>query len=142
MRAEALKKKTQLFNHLAKFQLRILDDFGLAPLADETKRDLLEFIDDRFDTSATLATSQLPLAISGRSDAPLPTYAIQRVSGTDKINLQRWALRAKIGDTLSELFDEQWKPKGMHRKTFERYERVTQSLPGAKMRSCAGCWVE
>lgn len=62
VRAEALKKKSQLFKHLAKFQLLILDDFGLTPLADETKRDLLEIIDDRFDKSATLVTSQLPLA--------------------------------------------------------------------------------
>lgn len=61
VRAEALKKKSQLFKHLAKFQLLILDDFGLAPLADDTKRDLLEIIDDRFDKSATIVTSQLPL---------------------------------------------------------------------------------
>jgi DNA replication protein DnaC len=61
VRAEALKKKSQLFKHLAKFKLLILDDFGLAPLADETKRDLLEIIDDRFDKSATIVTSQLPI---------------------------------------------------------------------------------
>jgi DNA replication protein DnaC len=62
VRAEALKKKSQLFKHLAKFKLLILDDFGLAPLADETKRDLLEIIDDRFDKSATIVTSQLPVS--------------------------------------------------------------------------------
>ena len=27
----------------------VLDDFGLAPLADETVRDLLEILDDRYD---------------------------------------------------------------------------------------------
>ena len=61
VRAEALKKKSALFKHLAKFRLLILDDFGLTPLADEITRDLLEIIDDRFDKSATLITSQLPL---------------------------------------------------------------------------------
>jgi DNA replication protein DnaC len=61
VRAEALKKKSQLFKHMAKFRLLILDDFGLAPLADETKRDLLEIVDDRFDKSATIVTSQLPI---------------------------------------------------------------------------------
>jgi DNA replication protein DnaC len=61
IRADALKKKSQLFKHLAKFQLLILDDFGLTPLADEIKRDLLEIIDDRFDKSATIVTSQLPV---------------------------------------------------------------------------------
>lgn|SRR5438309_209313 len=62
VRADALKKKSQLFKHLAKFQLLILDDFGLTPLADEIKRDLLEIIDDRFDKTATLVTSQLPVS--------------------------------------------------------------------------------
>lgn len=61
-RAEVLKKKSQLFKHLAKFKLLILDDFGLAPLADETQRDLLEIIDDRFDKTSTIVTSQLPVA--------------------------------------------------------------------------------
>jgi DNA replication protein DnaC len=36
VRADALKKKSQLFKHLAKFQLLILDDFGLTPLADDS----------------------------------------------------------------------------------------------------------
>ncbi len=62
VRADALKKKSQLFKHLAKFRLLILDDFGIAPLADETKRDLLEIIDDRFDKSSTMITSQLPVS--------------------------------------------------------------------------------
>jgi DNA replication protein DnaC len=62
IRADALKKKSQLFKHLAKFQLLIFDDFGLTPLADEIKRDLLEIIDDRFDKSATIVTSQLPVS--------------------------------------------------------------------------------
>lgn len=61
-RAEAIKKKSQLFKHLAKFKLLILDDFGLAPLTDTTKRDLLEIIDDRFDQTSTIVTSQLPVA--------------------------------------------------------------------------------
>jgi DNA replication protein DnaC len=61
-RAEAFKKKSQMFKHLARFKLLILDDFGLTPLADETKRDLLEIIDDRFDKTSTIVTSQLPVA--------------------------------------------------------------------------------
>ena len=39
----------------------MLDDFGLAPLSDQTVRDLLEILDDRYDHSSTLITSQLPL---------------------------------------------------------------------------------
>ncbi|MGH8118645.1 MAG: IS21-like element helper ATPase IstB [Rhodanobacteraceae bacterium] len=61
-RADALKRKSLFFKHLAKFQLLILDDFGLTPLADATQRDLLEIIDDRFGKTSTLVTSQLPVA--------------------------------------------------------------------------------
>lgn len=52
---------------------------------------------------------------------PQPTYASQRVSGSDRIIAQRWALRHRLGDTFSDLFGEPCKPKGMHWRTFERY---------------------
>lgn len=61
VRADALKRKSALFKHLAKFQLLILDDFGLVPLADTSQRDLLEIIDDRFERGSTIITSQLPV---------------------------------------------------------------------------------
>ena len=44
---------------LAKTDVLILDDWGLAPLHDENRRDLLEIIEDRHDCRATLVTSQL-----------------------------------------------------------------------------------
>ena len=53
---------------------------------------------------------------------PRPTYASQRLGGLDRILEQRRAIRSKLGDTYSDLlFDEPIKPKGMHRRTFERY---------------------
>jgi hypothetical protein len=52
---------------------------------------------------------------------PLPTYASQRTSGSDRIMAQRWAIRRKIGDTFSDLFGEPYKPKWMRWHTFERY---------------------
>lgn len=45
---------------LAKIQLLILDDWGLDPLAEAEKRILLEILDDRFEKTSTLITSQLP----------------------------------------------------------------------------------
>ncbi len=39
----------------------VLDDFGLAPLTEATRRDLLEILDDRYDKQSTLITSQLPV---------------------------------------------------------------------------------
>ena len=61
LRAGALQKKSALFKHLAKADLLVLDDFGLTPMSDEFKRDLLEIVDDRFDKTSTLITSQLPV---------------------------------------------------------------------------------
>jgi DNA replication protein DnaC len=61
VKAEALQKKSGFFKTLAKARLLIIDDFGLAPLADQTKRDLLEILDDRYDKASTIITSQLPV---------------------------------------------------------------------------------
>ena len=52
---------------------------------------------------------------------PRPTYASQRTSGASRIIEQRWAIRRKLGDNFSDLFGEPIKPKGMRRRTFERY---------------------
>lgn len=39
----------------------VLDDFGLAPLTAENRRDLLEILEDRYDKGSTVITSQLPV---------------------------------------------------------------------------------
>jgi DNA replication protein DnaC len=44
---------------LAKVDLLVLDDWGLAPLNERERRDLLEIIDDRHGNRSTLITSQL-----------------------------------------------------------------------------------
>jgi DNA replication protein DnaC len=46
---------------IGKADLLILDDWGLAPLDDEQRRDLLEIVDDRHINRSTLFTSQLPV---------------------------------------------------------------------------------
>jgi DNA replication protein DnaC len=46
---------------LAKADLLIIDDWGLAPLDDGQRRDLLEIMDDRYINRSTLITSQLPV---------------------------------------------------------------------------------
>ena len=48
-------------NKLAKVRLLIIDDFGLSPLSDSDRKDLLEIIEDRYLTGSTIITSQLPL---------------------------------------------------------------------------------
>jgi len=57
----AMQRRSALFRQLAKADLLVLDDFGLTPLSDETVRDLLEILDDRYDRRSTLITSQLPI---------------------------------------------------------------------------------
>jgi len=46
---------------LSRVQLLIIDDFLLTPLSDWERRDLLEVIEDRYQTGATIITSQCPL---------------------------------------------------------------------------------
>ena len=51
----------KLLTTLAKTDVLILDDWGLAPFSDENRRDLLEIVEDRHDRRATIITSQLPV---------------------------------------------------------------------------------
>lgn len=46
---------------LARADLLVIDDWGLAPLTAEHSRDFLEILDDRYDTRSTLVASQLPV---------------------------------------------------------------------------------
>ena len=46
---------------LAKINVLVLDDFLLAPMTDVERRDLLEVLEDRYDQSSTILTSQLPI---------------------------------------------------------------------------------
>lgn len=52
----------RLMTSLAKVDVLILDDWGLAMLDDERRRDLLEVLDERYQTRSTIITSQLPVA--------------------------------------------------------------------------------
>lgn len=47
---------------LSKVELLILDDFGLKPLTQNERHDLLEVVEDRHARRSTLITSQLPIA--------------------------------------------------------------------------------
>jgi DNA replication protein DnaC len=51
----------RLFKNLARVELLILDDWGLAPLTSSQGRDLLEIVDDRHGRASTIVTSQLPV---------------------------------------------------------------------------------
>lgn len=50
-------------NALARYDLLVLDDFGVATFTQENARDLLEILDDRYDRRSTLVASQLPVDV-------------------------------------------------------------------------------
>jgi DNA replication protein DnaC len=45
---------------LSRFDVLVLDDFLIAPMKDAERRDLLEVLEDRYDHSSTIITSQVP----------------------------------------------------------------------------------
>ena len=52
----------KMMRQLAKTDVLVMDDWGLAVLSDQHRRDLLEILDDRYNLRATIITSQLPIA--------------------------------------------------------------------------------
>ncbi len=52
----------RLLARLAKIDVLVLDDWGLAPVKDVERRDLLEIMEDRHGLRSTIWTSQIPVA--------------------------------------------------------------------------------
>ena len=52
---------TRLLGRLAKIDVLVLDDWGLAPLREQERRDMLEIFDDRHGARSAILTSQLPV---------------------------------------------------------------------------------
>ena len=59
--ARADGRYTKLLRAYARTDLLILDDWAIVPMNEETRRDLLEILDDRHNRKSTLVTSQLPV---------------------------------------------------------------------------------
>lgn len=81
---------------LARVDLLVLDDWGLAPLTDEGRRDLWELVDDRYDRRSTLVTSQLPVEHwhQALGDPTLADAILDRlVHNAHKLPLQGESLR-------------------------------------------------
>jgi DNA replication protein DnaC len=51
----------RLLKSLARVELLVLDDWGLAPLTSQQGRDLLDIVDDRHGRGSTIVTSQIPV---------------------------------------------------------------------------------
>lgn len=52
---------TRLLARFAKADVLILDDWGLVPLTDPQRRDVLEILEDRHGARSTVVTSQMPV---------------------------------------------------------------------------------
>jgi DNA replication protein DnaC len=54
-------KATRLLAQLARIQLLIIDDWAMARLTAEQRRDLMEVIDDRHQRASTILATQIPI---------------------------------------------------------------------------------
>jgi DNA replication protein DnaC len=52
---------TRWLARFARADVLVLDDWGLAPVSDSDRRDLLEIFEDRYGLRSTILTSQLPI---------------------------------------------------------------------------------
>jgi DNA replication protein DnaC len=86
----------RLLARLAKVQLLVLDDLGLAPMNDSDRRDLLEVIEDRHGSGSTLVASQLPIEHwhDNIGDPTLADAILDRlIHNAHKITLQGASMR-------------------------------------------------
>jgi DNA replication protein DnaC len=83
---------------LARIDLLAIDDFAIAPVTAAERNDLLELLDDRVGTRATLITSQLPVAAwhEWLADPTLADAILDRiVHAAHKIALKGESMRKK-----------------------------------------------
>jgi DNA replication protein DnaC len=92
---------SQLLNRLGKTDVLLLDDWGLAKLTAEQRRDLLEILEDRYGSRSTIVTSQLPLDQwhSSIGDSTLADAIMDRlVHNAYKIKLEGDSLRKQLAN--------------------------------------------
>lgn len=91
---------TNILARLAKLDVLVLDDFLIAPLKDQERRDLVEILEDRYAKSSTVVTSQVPTKHWHETLAdPTMADAIcdRLVHNAHAINLRGPSIREKKG---------------------------------------------
>jgi DNA replication protein DnaC len=94
--AKADGRYGKLMLSYAKTDLLILDDWGLTPMSDPQRRDLLEILEDRYGKRSTIVTSQLPVTAwhEAIGDPTLADAILDRlVHNAHKIELKGDSLR-------------------------------------------------
>lgn len=98
----------KLIKQISKSQVLILDDWGVSPMDDGYRRDILEILDDRHQHSSTIVTSQLPLKYwhDFIGDPTLADAILDRlIHNSHKIELKGESMRKKkstVKDTKEE----------------------------------------
>lgn len=103
--AKADGSYAKLLEQIAKTPLLVLDDWGVAPMTDSNRRDFLELIDDRYQRSSTLITSQLPVAHWHDSigDATLGDAILDRlIHNTHRIELTGDSMRKNKAEKVEK----------------------------------------
>ena len=88
----------KLLKQLSKLDVLILDDWGMAKLNQEHRRDLLEILEDRYGLKSTIVTSQLPIDQWHASigDSTMADAIMDRlIHNAYKINLKGDSLRKR-----------------------------------------------
>ena len=94
----------KLLAQIAKADVLIIDDWGLEPLSQVQKNDLLEIMEDRHNKKSTIFTSQLPLKKwhDFINDPTLADAILDRLlHNAHKLNLKGESMR-KLRSTLTE----------------------------------------
>jgi DNA replication protein DnaC len=98
---------SKYLKQLAKTDVLLLDDWGLALMTDSARRDLLEILDDRHGHRSTIVTSQLPVSSWHESigDPTLADAILDRlIHNAHQINLTGESMR-KIKTNLTKKQD-------------------------------------
>ncbi len=94
--AKADGRYGKLMLSYAKTDLLVLDDWGLTPMTDPHRRDLLELMEDRYGLKSTIITSQLPVTAwhEAIGDPTMADAILDRiVHNAHKINMKGESMR-------------------------------------------------
>jgi DNA replication protein DnaC len=109
MVARADGSYAKLLARLAKTDVLVLDDWGIAPLTDQERRDLLEVLEDRHGARATVIATQLPVdAWHGYIGEPTIADAIldRLVHNAHRLDLSGGSMRKKRSNLTKETKSE------------------------------------
>ena len=96
-------RHARMLKAIAKLDVLILDDWGLAVLAPSERRDLLEILEDRHGRGSTIVTSQLPVEHwhEAIGDPTLADAILDRlVHNAHRLQLSGESMRRKIAKPL------------------------------------------